>query len=402
MVFHCSRFLIVNMIKEIVKYILIFTISLGLQNLYSQTAFHNIGNVQIHDGGEIGFHSDVINDGTFDQNLGLVGFYNNINPINVSGLNKPVFNNVDVDVTNNLILNTSIGVKNDLSFIAGNVITPRNNVQVSLEFININVYSGEGNYELVDGYVSTKNSGEFTFPIGDADALRPMIIPNQVSNSTFKGAYFKENPNSPSTFSQNFDTSNKQQLLEKINDVEFWDLNGSTETDIVLTWDANSNIGALTSDIENLRVVGWDKITNKWVDLGGEKINGTLDEGSITSKLFVPNTIEILTIGTDVRELLGITTTSNHNFGMSPNGDGFNDNLIIEGIELRGNNTLKVYNRYGALVFSEQNYNNTWNGDSQNTLTINKNVGLPDGTYFYSLEFHDEQIIWQGYIYLVR
>ena len=37
----------------------------------AQTAFHNFGNVQIHDQGQIGFHIDLINDGDFDENLGL-------------------------------------------------------------------------------------------------------------------------------------------------------------------------------------------------------------------------------------------------------------------------------------------------------------------------------------------
>jgi len=56
----------------------------------AQQSFHNFGNVQIHDQGQVGFHMDVINDGTFDQNSGFAGFYNQ-GSLTVSGTNRPVF-----------------------------------------------------------------------------------------------------------------------------------------------------------------------------------------------------------------------------------------------------------------------------------------------------------------------
>lgn len=377
-------------------------LELGVHFALSQTAFHNIGNIQIHDQGEVGFHTNLVNDGTFDQNLGLVGFYSYNEQLEVSGIHKPIFNDVEVDVVNNLVLNTSVAIKNNLSFISGKVISPRNNAAISLEFLNYNVYSGEGNYEHVDGYASTINEGEFTFPIGDDDELRSMIIPYQLLNTNYKGAYFKEDPNNPSTFIQDFDTSNKQLVLEEINDVEFWDLDGSIETDIILTWNEDSNISVLTSDIENLRVVGWEKATHKWVDLGGESITGDINNGFIKSKIFLPDNYEVLTIGVDFREVLGISTSASHNFGFSPNGDGINDLFVIDGVEARPNNTLKILNRWGALVYSKKNYDNTWNGISEHKFTVDKNAGLPTGTYFYILDFHNENISWTGYIYLKR
>jgi hypothetical protein len=56
----------------------------------------------------------------------------------------------------------------------------------------------------------------------------------------------------------------------------------------------------------------------------------------------------------------------------------------------------------GAAVFSEKGYNNTWHGISEHNTTINKNAGLPRGTYYYILTFHDENITYTGYIYLGR
>ena len=57
----------------------------------------------------------------------------------------------------------------------------------------------------------------------------------------------------------------------------------------------------------------------------------------------------------------------------SPNGDGVNDFWVIEGITNR-NNTVRVFNRWGQVVFEANNYRNNWRG-----------TDLPDGTYFYEV-----------------
>ncbi len=388
--------------KKIITTILILIIYLGIQDVKSQSAFQNFGNVQIHDGGKIGFHTNLINDGNFDQNEGLAGFYEEDTSLSVSGTNEAIFNDVEVAVNDNLELYTSLGIKNNFSFINGKIETPRNDLNVSLDFLNYNVYSGESDYEYVDGYASSKNEGEFTFPIGDDDELRPMIITNQVANSLYQGAYFRENPNSPATFNNQFDTTKKSKLLGFINTKEFWDLNGAEETDIILTWNENSNINDITSDIENLRVVGWHKEEQEWEDLGAVDKQGTLESGWVKSNKFIPNHYEIITIGADFREVLAETSFATYNYGFSPNGDGIHDTFTIEGIELRPSNTLKIYNRWGALVYHKDNYNNNWDGTSDNKITIKKGKVLPVGVYFYILDFHDEHKKWTGYIYLNR
>ena len=63
---------------------------------------------------------------------------------------------------------------------------------------------------------------------------------------------------------------------------------------------------------------------------------------------------------------------------------------------------MKILNRWGAVVFSEKGYKNTWHGISEHKATINRSAGLPKGTYYYILNFHDENITYTGYIYLGR
>ncbi len=92
--------------------------------------------------------------------------------------------------------------------------------------------------------------------------------------------------------------------------------------------------------------------------------------------------------------------------GISPNGDGVNDYFEIEGIENYPDNTLKVFNRWGVLVFEMDGYglgNKLFNGHSDSKVTIEKNRRLPSGTYFYTLTFHGNnpgKESYSGYLYI--
>lgn len=66
--------------------------------------------------------------------------------------------------------------------------------------------------------------------------------------------------------------------------------------------------------------------------------------------------------------------------GFSPNGDGINDNYVIPGLDQHPENTFKVFNRWGNIVYNVTNYNNEWFGQN------NSGEPLPDGTYFVIFE----------------
>ena len=94
---------------------------------------------------------------------------------------------------------------------------------------------------------------------------------------------------------------------------------------------------------------------------------------------------------------------------VTSNQDGLNDYFKIAGIENFPDNNVKIYNRWGVLVFEVDNYGN--NADSDNVfkgfsggrITINKDEGLPFGTYFYVIEFYGEnpgRKTYSGYLYL--
>ncbi len=75
--------------------------------------------------------------------------------------------------------------------------------------------------------------------------------------------------------------------------------------------------------------------------------------------------------------------------GYSPNGDNVDDTWTIPGIEDLPNNVVTIFNRYGTKVWETTNYDNEDNSwDSQSNVdNIFGSAGLPDGTYFYVIEF---------------
>ena len=94
--------------------------------------------------------------------------------------------------------------------------------------------------------------------------------------------------------------------------------------------------------------------------------------------------------------------------GITPDGDGINDFFRIRSIENYPNNSLKIYNRWGVLVYEAEQYgagSNLFGGTSFGRTTIAKDKELPSGTYFYVLSFQNEnpgQKDYTGYLYINR
>lgn len=94
--------------------------------------------------------------------------------------------------------------------------------------------------------------------------------------------------------------------------------------------------------------------------------------------------------------------------GITPNGDDMNDFFRILGIENYPDNHLKIFNRWGVLVYEKENYgqdNDLFYGISQGRATLQKEKELPSGTYFYILTIEGEnpgKPSYSGYLYINR
>ncbi len=71
---------------------------------------------------------------------------------------------------------------------------------------------------------------------------------------------------------------------------------------------------------------------------------------------------------------------------VSPNGDGYNETFVILNVENYPGNSLKIFNRWGEVVYQAKPYNNEWDGtNNRGGAMINNKV--TDGIYYF--EFYD-------------
>lgn len=367
--------------------------------LWAQSALYNTGNLRVHDGGSLGFHSDLINEGIFDENEGLVGFYGGGATI-VSGAIAPTFKDVEFGNLVGVFLRTSINVENNVNFVSGNVITPRNLQDAYLNFMDDAFYVGETDATKVFGYAAITNQQFFTFPVGDGDQLRPLILNSGATNPFAQCSYFFEDASSPLSIDTAFDRQSKSRDIEEVLDTEFWILRSEVTSNISISWNERSNLSRFTDNINDIAVVGWNLAVNQWVLLGGVSRAGTLTEGFITSENFDPTRYGALTFGVlgEAEELLELD-----NYFISPNGDGINDALVIEGMEKSPNNLINIFNKQGQKIFEMTNYSNEFVGFSnQDNFVLNRDIGVPEGIYYYTVVLYDLNQEFQGFFYLDR
>jgi gliding motility-associated-like protein len=80
---------------------------------------------------------------------------------------------------------------------------------------------------------------------------------------------------------------------------------------------------------------------------------------------------------------------------ITPNGDGKNDFLIIDGIENFSPAELVIINRWGSEVYNNHDYLNTWDGKN------NKNDELLNDTYYYTLKLSNGDI-YNGFVVIKK
>ncbi|MFT3795910.1 gliding motility-associated C-terminal domain-containing protein [Flavobacterium sp.] len=78
--------------------------------------------------------------------------------------------------------------------------------------------------------------------------------------------------------------------------------------------------------------------------------------------------------------------------GISPDGDGKNDFFDLSNFDV---DHLKIFNRYGMVVYERDDYEKEWDGNSDNGNE------LPDATYYYYIRFQNGETK-TGWVYLNR
>ena len=66
---------------------------------------------------------------------------------------------------------------------------------------------------------------------------------------------------------------------------------------------------------------------------------------------------------------------------ITPNGDGLNETLVFDDLDMFPNNEVIITNRWGSMVYKAKPYDNSWKGQNMNGQI------LPEGTYYYMMQF---------------
>jgi gliding motility-associated-like protein len=79
----------------------------------------------------------------------------------------------------------------------------------------------------------------------------------------------------------------------------------------------------------------------------------------------------------------------------TPNGDGKNDTWNITGMETDGSVLVKVYSRYGVIVYQSKGTNAAWNGQHNGS-------NVPPGVYYYVISGKNNQQLFSGSLTLLN
>ena len=92
---------------------------------------------------------------------------------------------------------------------------------------------------------------------------------------------------------------------------------------------------------------------------------------------------------------------------VTPNDDGDHDVFTIRNIESFPDNQMRIYNRWGVLVYETRGYGQNdryFRGESEGRVTVRQKEQLPVGTYYYVLDYNVSGVTKNraGYLYINR
>lgn len=414
------------MIKIIIKLLIVFVSATA--GLMAQTKLNNQGILSVQgitgtlaaiDNNATG---ELINDGDFYvynhyKNDGIVTFSSGISAgiTRVNGIYG--FQNIsgtvpmdlfDVEFNNNLLqpafhLSNQINVFNESNFLQG--IVENDNHGGLFVFEDNAFHNSTSDQSHVDGYVRKNGNQFFQFPIGDGGQFRyASISAPQLSIDAFTGKYFWENSNPL------YPHENRTGIITLIDNAEYWTVDktaGNSNIFLTLSWDEDTTPTEIyAAPLEDIHIVRWDVSENRWVDEGGVADINTKEVTTVIDPLTQYGVFTLARVRSEDILPCGGRGVVIYN-AISANEDGRNDYFIIDGIEECPQNTVEIYNRWGVKVYETTSYNtkgNVFNGYSDGRVTIAKNEKLPVGTYFYHINFLDEnggiRTKKAGYLYL--
>ncbi len=168
--------------------------------------------------------------------------------------------------------------------------------------------------------------------------------------------------------------------------------------------------GTFTYNVQVENMVTELSLTSTFTVTASATVNGTVvPNGSPSSGVPLnvgDNVITLIVTAQDgvtkksytINVYRGISPTSiTSNNILTPNGDGKNDFWVVKDIQLYPNNSVRVYDSAGRLVFGKKGYSNDWGGTLRDTGSP-----LTQGTYYYLVDLGTGENAIRGYINIIR
>jgi gliding motility-associated-like protein len=157
---------------------------------------------------------------------------------------------------------------------------------------------------------------------------------------------------------------------------------GVTLLDSVLYVNEGESRDLFAGDLENMKILGclWDPATWLEFPVGVTDYTTVTPFGDITYAVTgytIDGCKEHDTLHIIIRRPIKPYT------GFSPNADGFNDTWEIDNAVAYGDLiNVRVYNRWGEVVFESRGYDTPWDGTRNGRQ-------MPVGSYFYIIDVKD-------------
>lgn len=365
--------------------------------------FENKSEGRFINDGEVIFKTDVTNHGYFafhDDEEGYVRLEGG-EVQNIRGTRPVLFFDVRLDNQSS----SGIHVYNDIE-VYGNTDFNRGILQTRETAGQVNFQSqatvrNANNLSFIDGYARKHGRNNFVFPVGNQGYYRGFrIFGNIDERDNHTAIYHKENSD------RYFPHTSKQEGIAFINEEEYWELidyKTSNHVYIQLYLSEETTPSIFLDNITQTCIVVWDAEQEEWIHL---KSVVDASNNSITT-IFKVATYGAYTIALKESEIDEVDLEFFN--AVNPKDTHGNQYFRIDGIHSFPDNELRVYNRWGALVFQTKAYDteeNVFNGISNGKITINKKKQLPEGTYFYVLKRLNpndgKRLTDTGYLYLIR
>jgi hypothetical protein len=254
-----------------------------------------------------GPNASVVFDGTLTQQI--QGTFTGSNAFNILQVN----NNNGLNLLNDIEITNQLTLTNGLINTNGNVIR--------IKYGATTVPAGGTSGSFVNGTLTKElmNSNSFTFPIGDNNGNLGTVGISNIGGTSgiqdWKATYHYNDPSGLGYNANNFSAP-----ISQVSKTEYWDMQGPAggSANITINMDGSSDVASAISNINNLRVVGWNATTSKWEIVGGNTtVTGTATSGTVTTNSTVNfDNYRYFTLASIAPIVSGTATITNSDFNL--------------------------------------------------------------------------------------